>query len=388
VDTAEHEPGAAIARIPALDGLRGIAILLVVAHHFGMSAGFARDRGNPIGVALERLLSVGWVGVDLFFVLSGFLITSILLASRNGPRYFSSFYGRRILRIFPLYFGALLLGLVLLPAIAPRAVGVLGESREHAAWLVTYTSNVALALGVVASFGVFDMFWTLAIEEQFYLTWPLLVKRLSRRRLAVLAISTAVGALALRCAWMGSGGNWMAPFRFTLTRVDDLALGALVALILANAPAREIGRRWAPAAFTVSLLGFAVLFSVVPAFYPDATLVVTLGLTVLGMLFAASVLVAACEANRGIRLLERPGLRSWGRLSYGIYVWHWPLLLALRNPYRRSGIAPTASGQLLQSAGFLLVGFAGSYAVGWLSYHLFEVHFLRLKRHFEYHRTK
>jgi peptidoglycan/LPS O-acetylase OafA/YrhL len=386
VETPEREPGSAIAHVPGLDGLRGVAILLVVTHHFGMFAGFSREGQGVVGFVLTRLLDLGWAGVDLFFVLSGFLITSILLASRHETTYFSAFYGRRILRIFPLYFGALFLGLVVLPAITAGAASYLGQAREHSIWLWTYTSNIALALGTVATFGAFDMFWTLAIEEQFYLTWPLLVKLARPRVLVGIGVGLVVGALVLRCAWLAAGGTWIAPYRFTLTRVDDLALGALVAIIVRHAPGREAARRWAPRVLAASLLVLGAMFWAISDFYPQTTLVVTLGETVLGVLFASTILLVACGERRGLAWLERPGLRAWGRISYGIYVWHWPLVLALEGAHRLEPVPPTAAAQLLRAAGFLLVGIAGSYILGWLSYHLYEIHFLRLKRYFDYAR--
>ena len=147
--------------IPALDGLRGIAILLVLAFH------------TELLPTLKPLARDGWAGVDLFFVLSGFLITRILLKSRNSPRYFTNFYARRILRIWPVYFG------ILLFVFASERYRLLGDSATSWWWisLATFTQNFYIgAYGWNALPDWLGPTWSLGIEEQFYLIWPLLVK--------------------------------------------------------------------------------------------------------------------------------------------------------------------------------------------------------------------
>jgi peptidoglycan/LPS O-acetylase OafA/YrhL len=148
----QDNPGGALARLPALDGLRGIAILLVLFLHFGVGAGFTSTRG-PVGAALDRLFYVGWSGVDLFFVLSGFLITSILLATRKERGYFARFYGRRALRILPLHYVALVLALIVLQRV-----------------LLTYSRPLPpaafLAIGLVGSFALASVSYH-AIERPF-----------------------------------------------------------------------------------------------------------------------------------------------------------------------------------------------------------------------------
>ena len=191
--------------------MRGVAILLVVFHHFGVIADFPGPHRIAVGRFLERAFYAGWAGVDLFFVLSGFLITSILLASRNDADYFKTFYSRRALRIFPLYFGTLLLGLVILPILRPLPPEFAGQSNEHALWLWTYTSNIAYAIGAVATFGVFDIYWSLAIEEQFYGIWPWLVRFARPVMLALVCagvvVARACPASVLARAWRRMGKN-------------------------------------------------------------------------------------------------------------------------------------------------------------------------------------
>jgi peptidoglycan/LPS O-acetylase OafA/YrhL len=165
---AAGDAGSAIARYPGLDGIRGIAILLVLGLHFGFHAGY--HTGAPSSLVtrwMARGLVAGWIGVDSFFVLSGFLITSILLASKAGPNYFRTFYGRRAVRIFPLYYTALVVGLFVGPVLlGDRWDRFMGDSWSGQEWLWTYTRNIAVGFGFVRDSGIFGPLWSLAVEEQ------------------------------------------------------------------------------------------------------------------------------------------------------------------------------------------------------------------------------
>jgi peptidoglycan/LPS O-acetylase OafA/YrhL len=188
-------------RIPALDGLRGVAILSVMAFHFWMF-------GTTVGItfaerAYNSIASKGWVGVDLFFVLSGFLITGILYDSRQDPRYYRVFYARRTVRIFPLYYASLALFFFLIPWILRSLHPVelvnvhTGATAKLFAW--TYLLNWIEGLkGFSVAPLPLQHFWSLAIEEQFYLVWPFLVLTLARRRLMWLCMGLMVLAFALR----------------------------------------------------------------------------------------------------------------------------------------------------------------------------------------------
>jgi len=387
VSRTESEPATAIARLPALDGLRGIAILLVLSHHYGVIAGFPGPQQIAAGRLIERLCYAGWAGVDLFFVLSGFLISSILLATRDTRSYFKTFYVRRVLRIFPLYFGTLVLGLVILPRVAPLPASFMGQAGEHAGWLWTYTTNIGLALGAVSTFGVFDLYWSLAIEEQFYFVWPGLVRLTRTRTLAITCGVVVLGALAWRAIWIAHGGPWSSVYRFTPTRLDELAMGALVAIAVRDKDVRARLTRVMPAMFPTSLLAFGAMFLRFDPFYPSVRGVEVAGHSVLAVLFACVIFTAATSPVGWLATrLSASWLRAWGRVSYGAYVWHWPLRLALEGPYRR--IAWTgAAAHFLQASLFFAVGLAGSYAIAWLSYHAYERHFLKLKRKVSYERT-
>ncbi|HLL88149.1 MAG TPA: acyltransferase, partial [Tepidisphaeraceae bacterium] len=177
---------AARTHYPALDGLRGLAILLVmVSHYVAPPAG-----GGRWGLVFRRAADAGWVGVDLFFALSGFLITGILLDAKGKPGFFRNFFARRTLRVFPLYYGVLFVVCVLLPALGLLKLGVPLSQR----WLWLYATNLFPLLRSADGAGFFfpnswDLqfghFWSLAVEEHFYLAWPLVVYALGRRPLMV-----------------------------------------------------------------------------------------------------------------------------------------------------------------------------------------------------------
>ena len=377
------DPGRAIAHVPALDGVRGIAVSAVLAHHFGVAAGLTSRFPSTVSNWVERVLYAGWAGVDLFFVLSGFLITSILLVSKDRPQYFKRFYGRRILRIFPLYYSALVLGLIVLPGIAQAgAWGLFRRGESGDIWLWTYTLNIGLAFGLISMpVASLSHFWTLAIEEQFYIVWPWLVKVTSRRTLLRVCGCVAIGALAMRMAWIALGFDGDGAYRFTLTRADSLTVGAALAVLMQQAGWKAKLSAAAPWLFLGSLSVVAAMVAFVPRFYPSDPLVVTVGHSILALVSASLVLLAVRQDSW--RWLSIRPLRTLGKYSYGIYVWHFPLQRALLTWYGFHAPPPGTSNPW-KTVLFLVAGIGGSFVLGWISYHVIERPFLRLKRLFVY----
>jgi peptidoglycan/LPS O-acetylase OafA/YrhL len=362
--------------IPALDGVRGLAILLVLAHNLDPFEG-----GRLVDQWVGLVFNFGWVGVQLFFVLSGYLISGILLDSRGAPAYYRAFFGRRVLRIFPLYYGVLLLCLVILPAVGLAPEPLLAD-RAHSAWLWTYLINWAEPLGVPVA--AFPHFWSLAVEEQFYLVWPLVVRHTTPRRLwkvaAVLVIAAFGSRLGLRLAGAGDAG----PYMFTICRMDALGLGAAVAAVLRIPEYRERAVRWRGGiTVAVSALFVAGLFATHG--YPRTTYSdQTFGYTILALSFAALVLVVVLDHQRGRGWVgagfENAVLRSFGKYSYAIYLFHQPLNLLIGVPLLHS-LLPHGMG--LKAGGtYMLSVTAASYALAVVSYHGYEKHFLALKRYF------
>jgi len=340
-------------RIPELDGIRGVAILLVLMVHFTLVPGL-RD-------PLFSAVSFGWAGVDLFFVLSGYLITSILLKSRAEPHYFQTFYTNRVLRIFPLYYTFLFGCLFFVPA-----------SFAHQAWYWLYLENFLNAWG--KSIPVMNHFWSLAIEEQFYLVWPVVVWKLPARRLtqvcAVLIIAIAAARFVVVHFPLPSR-----EFVYALTplRCDALLFGALVACL----QARGLLARFSFVVKWTALTGFALLcFGIVRS---HGTGYVEPGIERFGyfgvdLLFAS--LIAAVPLWRGSRWFApaRSGfLRFFGKYSYAIYVFHYPISRYLLS-FAIGGVSPAVKALLV-----FLVGTVLSVAAALVSWNLLEKHCLALK---------
>jgi peptidoglycan/LPS O-acetylase OafA/YrhL len=373
-------------RLACLDGLRGIAILLVMLVHFGRGT-----HTNPVAHLLFKAAGAGWVGVDLFFVLSGFLITRILLSTRGNPRYFVDFYGRRVLRIFPLYYGVLTVALVLAPLIVG---GNLPLEHPSQAWLWSYTSNVYPALRgewfVMPNLLGLNLghFWSLAVEEQFYLIWPFLVWRLSPQKLMWLCGALAITSISLRLWFVADGLSPNAIYCFTPFRMDGLVTGAWIAV------ASFRGARWERATPRAAALASVCLATLVGSMLATSDtfwtnrLMQTFGYSLLAILFGAAIVLAIAAPPTSLRrrLLESGFLAFFGKYSYGLYVFHgllWPILIdgAL-------SIDPWTAGLHSYLARILLRGLAASaisVGIAYASWHLFERPFLKLKRHFDYH---
>lgn len=365
-------PSTAISRqhLAALDGLRGIAIVLVLLHGFDViqpSAGF-------VGHALDILLDLGWIGVQLFFVLSGFLITGILLDTRQASGYYRGFFARRVLRIFPLYYGVLFIAFVVLPRLVP----VTGS--EHQVWLWTYLANFVAPFG----YGVpaFPHFWSLCVEEQFYLLWPLLVRHGGRRGVIVLSsllVFVAIGSRAYVRLRLGEPIGHEAAYMFTPCRMDALAIGAIAAALLRG----ERAGRWVAAGrpTTFAGSGLALLLVGVASGHLQRTgaTMQTFGYTLVALGFALLLIGALPRNGLPARLLALAPLRRCGIYSYGMYVFYAPLHLFVGLPLlARLGTGPT----LAQALAYEVLAIATTFGLAAISWHAYERRFLALKPRF------
>jgi len=374
-DRSSRAPGAV--HLPALDGLRGVAVLLVLAFHLSHLEGAT---GQPARLVLAAT-RFGWSGVDLFFVLSGFLITGILLDAKGGPSYFRAFYLRRALRIFPLYYAYLAVLFWVLPRLVPSSA--LDPRPASQGWLWSYLGNVLFAReGGFHASPYAGHFWSLAVEEQFYLAWPLVVWLLPRRWLAAAAGALVVGAFALRMGIHRTTFNATAAYVLTPARADALAVGALVALGVRAPEGLARLRRAAPWALAASAAAVAALWATRGSFFGGDPAVQVWGFTPLAVGYAA-LLVLALSAAEGTPLgwvLTLSGLRAAGRYSYGLYVLHYPIFLALEAAGLGSGVLAAALGSdLLGILSFGAIAGVASFGAALLSWHTLERHFLRLK---------
>ena len=360
---------------------------MVMIYHFSIV-----ERISTLGLdsAYYKLSLMGWSGVDLFFVLSGFLITGILIESKqSSATYFKSFYLRRVLRIFPLYY-AFLFGLFfVLPLIAGRVLPVeqfdqLRSLEQIQLWFWLYATNIWTFLtGEHTGFAT-SHFWSLAIEEQFYLIWPLVVFAVSRVRLQQTCIALIGIALLLRIAMAVGGVSFLSIYTFTPARMDALLTGALVAILVrAPIPSQRLRR----AAGAVLAAAGPTVFTILWLSGQDTNahaLIYTVGFSLLAVCFASLILLAvtAPEGSLLSRALRNRTLRFLGKYSYCLYVVH----VMIRAVMVRAVGDPIviAGTQLIWQLGFIVLCSAISIAVAMLSWHLMEKRFLELKERFPY----
>jgi len=358
--------------LSSLDGLRALAVLLVIPHN-------ARLPVPPDSIVthlMDQWLDRGWIGVQLFFVLSGFLITRILMRTQSASNHFSGFYIRRALRIWPLYYLTLLVLLWVLPAMG----WIPSHDRSHDIYLWTFLSN--WVQGHALSGAAVPHFWSLAVEEQFYLVWPLLLYRAGPQRVLATSAVVAVVALFMRHWLLGQGWDPEAVYTATLARMDALAWGAAAAALMEMAWVRDwlTSHRRSAWAWPLGLLAAGAAVS--GGYRQLGWLPQTAGYTLLAAAFAALVLCAAAGDQgwiaRGMAWSRTALMRRIGQYSFGMYVFHAPLSTLLLLPMaKRWGWleTPHLSTQLLYM-GLCLVG---ATALAAISYHGFERRFLALK---------
>jgi peptidoglycan/LPS O-acetylase OafA/YrhL len=368
-------------RIAALDGVRGLAIIMVMVCHFTVILGLSTRIESMFLFVTSRL---GIVGVELFFVLSGFLITGILWDSkaRTGREKLRIFYARRILRIFPLYYGViffLTLSGFLIPRLAtPGWHRFLGNEK----YLLIYATNIVMAIhGEAFVYDWFDLghFWTLAIEEHFYLFWPWLLLWSNRRGIIMVCGILLLASLGLQIWAVPRDGSLLLALMSTPRQAGSLIIGSALALAMRDRRETHSILKVSMPLMVVCFVGFAVLFAN-EAFGIPALKVLERLLT--GIMFAC--LIARVRGGVSIEraIFESRFLCFFGKYSYGLYVFHalfFPVWVSLVKYLDYvTGIYRLAA--LLMFCIATLV----SIALSLLSWSLFERPILSLKRYFEY----
>ncbi|HEY1423342.1 MAG TPA: acyltransferase [Candidatus Acidoferrum sp.] len=381
-------------RIPELDGLRGLAILMVMLWHYFYFHPAANH--HPAGlvrqayVRLERFLGLGWSGVDLFFVLSGFLIGGILLNARSSPSYFRTFYLRRFFRIIPVYYAWILTYLLvsgLLSAFARQAVPHELKWTEVLAQFL-FLQNLGI-IHYLPSLGAvwFMASWSLAVEEQFYLVSPLIIRKFSEQFLLRFLVAVIVAApilrLWIRFHYPSEAGMGMA-YELMPCRADSLAVGILIALIWR----KPAGQEWIKARTRQLAVVLAVLFAgfiVLTAFFSYRYLLLTqiVGHSWLAFFYGGALTMAVARPEISwASFLRTKVLRNWGRISYCVYLIHpamnaaahWLLRIQGEATDWRTLAAPTLAIPL-------------TYAVASFSWRFFEEPMLRLGHRYQFHRS-
>jgi peptidoglycan/LPS O-acetylase OafA/YrhL len=372
---------AAGAHFPILDAIRGLAILLVLLFHSGLTSANA---------TFQKLIWQGWVGVDLFFVLSGFLITGILLDTRLKKHSLRHFYARRFLRIFPLYYGFLVLFFL-----TPVGIFIVGspELRVQAGlqqgWFWLHAQNWRIVYTRNWNFPHLNHFWSLAIEEQFYLFWPLVVILTGPRRLAFVAGSVLFLGVVARIALLDETSP-MAIYAATFLRLDGFMTGALAALLVRGGATRKRLVQYGCIALFASAIPLWMIIQKHQMMLWEQAVTQTIGYTLIAIFFASAILLAVAAPRRSAVAwtVHWAPLRFLGKYSYAIYVFHFPVLFVVGSRVRLEDyprfLQPFATSHPRLMIFALMAGISTALAV--VSWHLFEKQFLRLKKHFEYER--
>ncbi|HWY57016.1 MAG TPA: acyltransferase [Terriglobales bacterium] len=359
--------------MPELDTLRGLAILLVLFFH-GFGFQFATAHLPRLAHLFVAATMPGWIGVNLFFVLSGFLITGILLDSKSSPHYYRRFYARRALRILPAYYAFLLF-----LSIAPKT-GWLDHrqvSWQFIGLSFVYLSNVTHFFGVPMQYGAL---WSLAVEEHFYLAWPIVVRSLSRKAIAICAFSVVIICPLLRTIAFRRGDEYGAGYTWLVA--DGLAMGSLLGLFSRSWLADRERMKQA-AIFCVGAAG-ALLACGAPfgIFLSRTELGGILRPTALNLFFAGALGSVLLIGTSNLKwIVRRPILQFFGRISYGLYLFHmlvFDFVDHLIGLFVQNSVVMVRTNFALICLRFAIAGILAT-ATAALSRKYFEEWFLRLK---------
>ncbi|HZY82687.1 MAG TPA: acyltransferase [Cyclobacteriaceae bacterium] len=345
--------------IRALDGFRGMAIVMVLLFHL---------------FPFFKLFSFGWMGVDLFFVLSGLLITGILIDSKDEPNYYTRYIAKRVLRIFPLYYAFLVLFFVVFPLVGlAEQIPNFSYLTEHQPWYWAYLQNwLVLFDPDFPPANFLSHFWSLAIEEQFYVFWPLVVYVTPRNKMLYVALAFIIVSLLLRITLIAFDVSTVKAYVFTFSRLDGLCIGASIATMLRIPHLQEkLNHLTKPvmivtAILTVAVIGVGRSVSFAhPAF-------ATIGYTVIDLFFGACMVFAlSTQPGNLIKgVAENFILVFFGKYSYGMYVYHIPVYFLVQTFLKGVTEKPLIISLLALVATIL---------VAMISFHGFEKHFLKLK---------
>ena len=377
-----HLPVILEGHMPVLDGIRGAAIALVVFMHFFEGI----NPSNLLENVFVRCAGFGVFGLDLFFLLSGFLITGILWDSRGTVGYFRRFMGRRCLRIFPLYYGVLLVTFFILPRIPYFSGPDMDHLLRLEPWTWTYLVNVKVASVGTWIFPYLSHFWSLAVEEHFYLFWPAVVLCLSRGRFLIFCLILIAFGLISR-VWMRTmNANELSVYVLTFCRFDTLCAGAFLAVLLRDGRNKQ---DWIPTlrkgavygvVCSLALLGLSTFMKGNSSafgykFWRDVFYWVTFVTAFVG------ILVARTEGLL-YGIFSSRLLMFFGRYSYGLYVFHGVISWHFRKIHAWETLAAVIGNRSIAYFTLGIFGILLSTGVAVLSFHLYEKPFLQLKKYF------
>ncbi|MFA6149731.1 MAG: acyltransferase [Chitinophagaceae bacterium] len=354
--------------IPHLDGIRGIAILLVLFAHF--------CRFQPF----TKLAEGGWIGVDLFFVLSGFLITGILLESKEKANFFKNFYARRTLRIFPVYYLLLVVLLLIIPFTGIKLPEGYDYFLKVKLFYFLYFQNNLPTFDGWPPNEMLSHLWSLAIEEQFYLIWPLVIYFCNKKQIIFFSVIVILASILLRYS------NPEVTFAYfsSLTRFDGLILGGIVAIMIRFH--KKVLEQFAPLVFIAVIIGLGyALWNTQWKFSNSNYYFIRWGYTAISI-FWCCILVFSFSAGRFSRLVNllynNRFIKYCGKISYGLYLFHMVIYGffagTLVSFFRSFKIENLDEHGLLVSICILVMTFM----VSMFSFKFFESPILKLKARF------
>ncbi len=370
--------------MPVLDGIRGLAIVMVMIAHFTtIIENYLKECFPVAGPVFTKLALSGLMGVDLFFVLSGFLITGILLDTKSTNGFFRNFYARRFLRIFPLYYGVLFILFCILPKIITFDTAA-NEMAGHQWWLWAYLTNFP---GHPAwdNSAIFKLghFWSLAVEEHFYFVWPFVVYFVPNRLLKRICtfwvpFSIIAGVLSRVTNWeFASFLGWS-----TISFSGALMLGAYCALVAREENGLDSLVPYAQKTIAV----FGVLFlviSMVPRYMH-----LDLAIHYVSWFFFLPMIVLAVSSSRDgrgflVKFFNLKIMRLFGKVSYGLYVYHFAVLPLFEKYFHPDMWGRFVGSPVVVVAVFFMITIGSTFLISWISWQLYEKQFLKLKKFFE-----
>lgn len=340
-----------------LDGIRAIAALMVMSCHFFQILNLK----GGIYYYLNKIAIFGGTGVSLFFVLSGFLITRLLLITKSKNNYFINFYARRALRIFPLYYLFLFIYYFVYPFVYKNSITPFSSQVYY--WV--YLQNFAITFNWGTDGPAH--FWSLAVEEHFYLIWPLVIFVSNSKNIIKIALLIIIFAFLLRIFFII---NNLDVFYFTFTRFDELALGSIFSILEFNGQLKKIKTKLFLQLITLIIIPTLILWGFYTGQQNKIVQVIKFNLLSFFYFFTIGYVINMSDDNVIKKLLKMKFFSYSGKISYGLYVYH-PLCFIIYNKYFHTEI-------LLD----FMLSFILTYLVATFSYFTFENYFLKLKTRF------
>ena len=370
--------------IPILDGIRAYAVLSVcIFHFFWVNESSLYEANRFLGTFLFKISGLGLRGVELFFILSGFLITGILIDTKRSPKYFTTFYARRFLRIFPLYYFVLSISFLVLPYFIQVDAGG-REIIDKQVLLWTYTSNLSEFFGKGVwdgslNFPVFSHFWSLCVEEHFYILWPLLIYLASDKWLPWIMVGfVIISAISVLFTYFFR--DLIPILQWTTIRYAGvLSLGGLIAWYWRRQTEfKRIAQNATKFVWYAGLLFF--LFNFIPRKYQIQDVLSFFS----SVTFFTLILIISLNGNRITdKLFNHKSLYFIGKISYGIYVYHGMLRPFFKN-YIYDGLHTFIKDGILTSVTYTIFCTLISIFIAWLSWNFLESQILKLKGRLSY----